>query len=116
MASAKLAKRRVNQSHREMASTNPLLVDLASGWPMTACTHRTKVRALPTQTVNITGFLSWWAGLSLVSAPRAARRTMAVSNRGRGCSSPKVVEDRMCRTPLRTGKGVRRPDPGPGPG
>jgi len=67
----------------------------ASPLPRRAWTHSARVKALPTHTVNITGFLSWWTGLSLAKAASAARLAMAGSNSGLGWSSPKEVDVRM---------------------
>jgi hypothetical protein len=56
MASAKLANSTVNQSQREMARMKPAG---ASPVPTQAWTNRPEVSRLPSQTTNITGFLSW---------------------------------------------------------
>ncbi len=81
MASAKLANRTVNQSHRAIWPTKA-----RSQPPTPAIRSRPKisvVTTLPTQTTNMTGFFASVRGSSFTKASRRARRTMGGSNSGR---------------------------------
>ena len=91
IASAKLAKSTVNQSHSEIARMKPAG---ASPCPTSAWTKRHVVNKLPTSTTNMTGFRTWWRGSSFVNASLIARRTIGPSNNGRALA---------CRAVRRTG-------------
>ena len=79
MASAKVANRTVNHSHRSICSSNATLCA-----PMKASrTKNTVVSAAPTSTTKITGFFISVTGFSLPNEPFAARRRISGSKRGR---------------------------------
>ena len=77
IASAKLAKRTVNQSQRVTWRVKP-----TSALPVAASRRAKKVvTTLPTSTTNITGFFATCRGSSLTKASFVARRTRAGSKR-----------------------------------
>src|SRR5580700_2491496 len=79
MASAKLAKTTVNQSHRAIWMPNKV-----PPAPLNASlTTNTVVKAAPTSTTNITGFFATFTGLSLRNDSPMARRMISGSNKGR---------------------------------
>jgi hypothetical protein len=83
-ASAKLANSTVNQSQRVMARMNPgvstaFANTLASPWPASAWIKRPVVSRLPSQTTNMTGFLTWWRGDRRFTASQAATLSRAAS-------------------------------------
>ena len=76
MASAKLAKSTVNQSHTDTQKMNEAG---ASPLPTTAWTQSKVVRMDPTYTTNMTGFSTWRRGVSFRNESRMACRTMGKS-------------------------------------
>src|SRR5262249_27939180 len=80
MASAKLANRTVNQSHRDTAKMNQAG---ASPRARSAWTKSAVVRMLPTSTTNMTGLRTCTRGSSLRSESTSAPRTIVGSNSDR---------------------------------
>src|SRR5215469_4253770 len=83
IASAKLAKMTVNQSQMAICRVKPM----AWVWVTASRMRKMVVRAAPTSTTNITGFLISVAGLSLTNDSRSARLTMGGSKSGRARTS-----------------------------
>ncbi len=102
MASAKLAKRTVSQSHAVTWSSKP-----SPGRPSTTSRTRAALtRALPASTTNITGFPAIARGLNLTTAAFSAPATMARSQIG-------LAECRVISTPVPApSTGARRSAPG----
>src|SRR5579872_1909906 len=97
IASAKFANRTVNHSHSAIwmekpTPAAPLKISRA---------RKTVVRAAPTSTTNITGFVANVSGFSLISESLAARLTMAGSNSGRARTSRFGIKD--IESPVATG-------------
>src|SRR6202011_1783209 len=83
MASAKFAKSTVNQSHIAICTPKP-----SPGAPVKASrTTKTVVKAAPTSTTNMTGFLTSVTGFSLTKDSFSARPAISGSNKGRARSS-----------------------------
>src|SRR5215471_4542351 len=86
MASAKLAKRRVNQSQsaiwRLKSTSRPR---------RTSRTRRAETRTAPTRTTNMTGFCAWSRGSSFRKESAIAGRTMAGSSRLRRFTSATIL-------------------------
>ncbi len=80
IASAKLAKSTVNQSHSETARIKPAG---ASPWPSHAWRNSPVVTRLPTRTTHITGLRTWCRGSTLRHASTSARDTSTGSHSGR---------------------------------
>src|SRR5215470_20401706 len=77
MASAKLAKRTVNQSQRVICSSN----EKKPMWCVAFQTSWNVVRTAPTSTTNMTGFLAISRGSSLRKESAMARERIALSAR-----------------------------------
>jgi hypothetical protein len=84
IASAKLAKSTVNQSHSEIWSWKPTF---PAAPVKTSRSKKIVTRAAPTSTTNMTGFFRSVSGFSFTKESLLARRTMSGSNRGRARTS-----------------------------
>src|SRR5215831_18178462 len=80
MASARLANSTVNHSQTDTQKMNPAG---ASPLPARAWNQSSVVRIDPTYTTNMTGFRSWWRGVSLRNESTMAGPRIAVSKRER---------------------------------
>ena len=88
MASAKLAKRTVNQSQIDTAKMKPAG---ASPFPTSAWSQSSVVKIDPTYTTNITGFRTWTRGASLRNESTVASRMIGQSNSGRSVVAPAML-------------------------
>ena len=107
MASAKLAKRTVNQSQTAIWRPKPI------GSPGDRTSDPIVVSKAPTSVTKMTGFFSRWTGLSLRTESAAARPKRAGSRSERFCLRTCVSFNRG--SPTRSSAGARRWAPGPAP-